>query len=268
RPRRARGLLYSTIRCNGHRRSMTFLVGFVIAFVVGLTGVGAGAITAPVLILFFGLPATASVGTALTFAAVIKFAVAPMYFVRRQVHLKTLALLCIGGIPGVLGGAMLVSELDARRYESTILVLVGVTVTMMASYSLYRTIRRNVTAGLHDRPKLLPPVALGIGVEVGFSAAGAGALGSLVLMTLTKLMPAQVVGTDMMFGLVVSIVGGGIHIFSGHYDVALLPKLLIGGVAGALLGANLSSKLPARPLRIALSFFLILLGLQLCWRGL
>jgi uncharacterized protein len=246
---------------------MTFLVGFAIAFIVGLTGVGAGAITAPVLILFFGLPAAASVGTALSFAAVIKFAVAPMYFVRRQVNLRILGLLCIGGIPGVLGGAMLVSALDAKRYEGTILLLVGATVSLMASYSLYRTIRRNVTAGTQDRSKWLPPIAFGIGVEVGFSAAGAGALGSLVLMTLTKLMPAQVVGTDMMFGLVVSIVGGGVHIFSGHYDTTLLPKLLIGGVAGALLGANLSAKLSARPLRIALSVFLIFLGLQLCWRG-
>lgn len=247
---------------------MTFLVGFLIAFVVGLTGVGAGAITAPVLILFFNLPAAASVGTALTFAAVIKFAVAPVYFVRRQVNLRILALLCAGGIPGVLGGAMLVTALDAKRYESTILLLVGATVALMASYSLYRTIRRNVTAGSQDRVKWLPPIAAGIGVEVGFSAAGAGALGSLVLLNLTKLLPAQVVGTDMMFGLVVSIVGGGVHIVSGHYDASLLPKLLTGGVAGALVGAHLSAKLAARPLRIALSLFLIFLGLQLCWRGL
>src|SRR6187455_3308749 len=124
---------------------MTFVVGFLIAFIVGLTGVGAGAITAPVLILFFGLPAAISVGTALTFAAVIKFAVAPMYFLRRQVSLKILLLLCMGGIPGVLGGTMLVSALDAKRYEGAIMVIVGMTVTLMATYSLYRTLRQNVT---------------------------------------------------------------------------------------------------------------------------
>ena len=247
---------------------MTFVVGFLIAFIVGLTGVGAGAITAPVLILFFNLPAAVSVGTALTFAAVIKFAVAPMYFLRRQVDLKILLLLCIGGIPGVLGGSMIVSALDARRYEKTMLLLVGSTVALMATYSLYRTLRQNVIAGSRDRSKWLPAIALAIGVEVGFSAAGAGALGSLALLTLTKLVPAQVVGTDMMFGLVVSVVGGGVHVFEGHYDPALLPKLLIGGVAGALVGANLSSKLKARPLRVALSIFLIFLGLQLCYRGL
>src|SRR5713226_5845753 len=200
---------------------MTLIVGFLIAFVVGLTGVGAGAITAPVLILFFGLPAAVSVGTALTFAAVIKFAVAPMYFLRRQVNLRILALLCLGGIPGVLGGSLLVTLLDARRYERAMLILVGSTVALMASYSLYRTVRQNVTAGSRDRLKWLPGIALGIGVEVGFSAAGAGALGSLALLNLTRLVPAQVVGTDMLFGLVVSVIGGGVHFFEGHYDATL-----------------------------------------------
>jgi uncharacterized membrane protein YfcA len=53
---------------------MIFLVGFLIALGVGLTGVGAGAVTAPVLILFFGIAPAESVGTALVFAAMIKLA--------------------------------------------------------------------------------------------------------------------------------------------------------------------------------------------------
>src|ERR1041384_515371 len=104
---------------------MTFLVGFVIACGVGLTGVGAGAVTAPVLILFFGLPAATSVGTSLAFAAVIKFAVAPMYLFRRQVNLRVLLLLAAGGIPGVLVGVLVVGAMNARRYERTLMVLVG-----------------------------------------------------------------------------------------------------------------------------------------------
>jgi hypothetical protein len=103
---------------------------------------------------------------------------------------------------------------------------------------------------------------------VGFSSAGAGALGSLVLLNLTTLTPAEVVGTDMLFGLVVSVVGSGFHLSSGHYDAAILRNLLIGGLGGAFLGAWLSSILPAKPLRIALSLCLVGLGMQLCWRGL
>ena len=52
-----------------------------------------------------------------------------------------------------------------------------------------------------------PPIAAVIGAEVGFSSAGAGALGSLALMSLTPLTAAQVVGTDVVFGLVLVSVG-------------------------------------------------------------
>ena len=48
------------------------LVGFLIAAGVGLTGVGAGSLLAPVLMLFFKVPPAEAVGTALAFSAVIK----------------------------------------------------------------------------------------------------------------------------------------------------------------------------------------------------
>jgi uncharacterized protein len=246
---------------------MIFLVGFLIALGVGLTGVGAGAVTAPVLILFFGIAPAESVGTSLVFAAVIKLAVAPIYLFRRQVHLKVLLRLCIGGIPGVLAGVLIVSELNAKRYENTLLVLVGATVAALALYSLWRSFRKNAPPVGKDRSRWLPWIAAGIGVEVGFSSAGAGALGSLALLNLTTLTPAQVVGTDMLFGLVVALIGGGFHVSAGHYDSGILGKLLIGGLSGAMAGATLSAMLPARPLRIGLSFCLAFLGMQLCWRG-
>jgi len=51
-----------------------------------------------------------------------------------------------------------------------------------------------------------------VGAEVGFSSAGAGALGSAALLALTTLVPAQVVGTDIVFGFVVSLVGSGVSV--------------------------------------------------------
>src|SRR5262249_28270849 len=107
---------------------MPFLIGFLIAMAVGLTGVGAGSISAPVLILFFGLSPANSVGTALIFAAVIKLAVAPVYLFRSQVSYRILSLLCLGGVPGVLGGVYLIGALDVRRYESILFMILGATI--------------------------------------------------------------------------------------------------------------------------------------------
>jgi uncharacterized membrane protein YfcA len=247
---------------------MEFALGFVIACAVGLTGVGAGSITAPVLILFFGLSPAVAVGTALTFAAVIKFAVLPIYIRRRQVDYRILGLLCVGGIPGVLAGVFILSRLDTRSHERGIFLLLGVTIVTVSLGTLYRTLRNRADRGTSDRSKWLPPLAAFIGGEVGFSSAGAGALGAIALLNLTMLSAPQVVGTDMVFGLIVSLIGSGLHVFSGHYNTPILIKLIVGGVLGAFSGATLSSILPARPLRIGLSAWLASLGLQLCWKAL
>jgi len=245
-----------------------FLIGFLIAMAVGLTGVGAGSITAPVLILFFALSPADSVGTALIFAAVIKLVVAPMYLARKQVNPRVMMLLCMGGLPGVLAGVYLIGTLNVRHYEHTLFLLLGTTIATMALYSLYRTLWKSGPATRADRHGWLPLIAGGIGTEVGFSSAGAGALGSLALLNLTSLTPAQVVGTDMLFGLVLSVVGGGLNLTAGHYNAVLLWKLIAGGVAGVLIGANLSAILPARPLRVGLALWLSFIGAQLAWKGL
>jgi uncharacterized membrane protein YfcA len=246
---------------------MELLLGFLIATAVGLTGVGAGSITAPVLILFFNLSPAVAVGTALTFAAVIKLTALPVYVRRRQVDYRVLFLLCCGGIPGVLVGVAVLSGLNTREHEHGIFLLLGLTILTVSLGSLYRSIRNRLTVASADHSRWLPPIAALIGGEVGFSSAGAGALGAVALLNLTKLKPAQVVGTDMVFGLIVSLIGGGLHVFEGHYNTSTLLKLLIGGVVGAFCGATLSSVVPHRPLRVALSVWLATLGAQLCWRA-
>ena len=247
---------------------MEFLAGFIIALAVGLTGVGAGSVTAPVLILFFGLPPAAAVGTALAFGAAIKLAVAPFYIARNQVNSRVLSLLCVGGIPGVLVGVLVIGALDIRRYENILFFLLGSTILFMALFSLYRSLQPGSRPAGKQRLGWLPAIAAGIGAEVGFSSAGAGALGSVALLNLTSLTPAQVIGTDMMFGLVLSLLGGGMHLSMGHFSSALLWRLIAGGLAGAFAGANLSAILPSRPLRVGLSLWLSALGLQLCWKAL
>ena len=115
---------------------MEFILGFLIACAVGLTGVGAGSITAPVLILFFHLKPAIAVGTALTFSSAIKFAVLPLYLKRKQVDYRILKLLCMGGIPGVLIGVRLLSQLDTKSHESGIFLLLGTTIVIVFDWAV------------------------------------------------------------------------------------------------------------------------------------
>lgn len=247
---------------------MEFLLGFVIAAAIGLTGVGAGVITTPVLILFLHVPAAQAVGTALIFSTVVKLLAAPVYVGRKQVHWRTLAYLVGGGLPGVLAGSLLLEHFNVKRSESLLYSVLGLTIVTMASLNLYKMIRNPQRTGNRDRSRWLPLIALPIGAEVGFSSAGAGALGSIALLGLTALTAGQVVGTDMFFGLAMSTVGGGIQLHAGNYAPDLLWKLIAAGIPGAIVGANMATRLPSRPLRYALSVWIIGLGAQLCYRGL
>jgi uncharacterized membrane protein YfcA len=71
-----------------------------------------------------------------------------------------------------------------------------------------------------------------------------------------------VVGTDIAFGFVVSLIGSGAHWFSRASNPELLIHLIVGGVAGAIAGTILSTRVPRRQLRFALWVWLLILGGQ------
>ena len=242
---------------------MEFLVGFIIAIAISLTGVGAGSMTTPVLILFLRVPPTIAVGTALAFGAIVKIATVPMYAARRQVNFRVLRILLIGGLPGVLLGSILLDRLKRGPYQGILYAALGSLIVAMAAFHLYRVFRPAPRSANRDRSHLLPWFAFPIGAEVGFSSAGAGALGSLMLLSLTSLTAAEVVGTDLCFGLGVSLTGSIVQLGAGNYDAALLLKLVLGGLCGAFTGSLLANKIPQRPLRICLLIMLIALGAQL-----
>ena len=238
---------------------MEIVLGFVISVFIGLTGVGAGSMTTPLLILLLGMPAAEAVGTALIFGAVVKICTTPLYVKRRQVDWKALGYLLATGLPGVLGGSLLLRGIRS----SVMTVVVGATICSIALLNLFRF--GQVTR--HNRKPWLMMVGLPIGAEVGFSSAGAGALGALALMGLTTLVPAAVVGTDLAFGLVLSTIGGGIHAAMGDLNGPVLVKLLTGGIVGAIGGAMLSNKLPSQKLRFVLCLMLVVLGAQLTYNS-
>src|SRR5579859_1548970 len=224
---------------------MQYLIGFLIALFIALTGVGAGTITVPILVLFLGGPAPIAVGLGLTFSAAVKLILVPAQVARGNVSWRTLGWMLLGGAPGVLIGSLVLKGLVNAGSQNLINGLLGAILVATASCQLvfsFRPVRqgRNVP----DRRRWLTWLMLPVGAEVGFSSAGAGALGSAALLSLTPLEPAQVVGTDIAFGFVVSLIGSGAHLFSPVSDATLLLQLIAGGVAGAIGGTMLSTHIP------------------------
>jgi uncharacterized membrane protein YfcA len=243
------------------------LAGFVIALAIGITGVGAGSITAPILILFFHQSATDAVTTALVFGTVVKLIATPIYLSRGHVNFRILKYMAIGGLPAVLIGSLVLTTLDQKAMTNPVLLIVGITVLGTAAATLWRSLAKNIALRPALNPKWLPWIVAPIGFEVGFSSAGAGALGTVVLMRYTDLVPADVVGTDLAFGLLLSIFAGGIHATMTGVPWVILGKLLIGGIPAVLIGTQLINVVSPRKMRLALCLWLIYIGGQLTLRG-
>jgi uncharacterized protein len=245
---------------------MQYIIGFVIALFIALTGVGAGTITVPVLILFLGVPAPVAVSIGLMFSAAVKLILVPAQIVRGNVAWRTLGFMLLGGAPGVLIGSLFLKHLVTVGSQNLLNALLGAILVGTASWQIAYSFRpMKHDANTRDRSRLLPWLMFPVGAEVGFSSAGAGALGSAALLSLTPLVPTQVVGTDIAFGFIVSLIGSGAHWFSGSTDTTLLLQLIAGGVAGAVGGTLLSTHIPRRPLRLALWIWLLILGGRFLW---
>ncbi|MCU1329567.1 MAG: putative rane spanning protein [Bryobacterales bacterium] len=247
---------------------METLAGFIIALAIGITGVGAGTITAPILILFFHQSASNAVTAALIFGTVVKLIATPIYMSRGHVNLKVLKLMALGGLPAAIIGSFLLNAFDKSSLTKPILLIVGLTVVISAAGTLWRSLS---AAGITPKPiegKWLPLIIAPIGFEVGFSSAGAGALGTVALMRFTSLLPAEVVGTDLAFGLLLSASAGSIHAGLTGVPWAILLKLLIGGIPGVLVGTQLTKVLSPRKMRLALCVWLLYIGGELSWRAL
>lgn len=247
---------------------MAFLVGFLIAVVIALTGVGAGTITAPLLIVFLGIPADVAVGAALAYSAIVKLIVAPVQMIRRQVNYRVLSFMLVGGLPGVILGSLLFRSVAHRGNFAALYWVLGAIIIFSSSWHLFRHFLPLARGRAPiDRLRWVATLMFPIGAEVGFSSSGAGALGTVALLSLTSLNAPEVVGTDLVFGLGVALVGSGIHFIDGSYRAMLLAKMIIGGIPGAIVGSGIAPRVPSRMLRFAMSIWLLVLGAEFCYRA-
>ena len=242
---------------------MEYVIGFVIAMFIALTGVGAGTITTPLLILFLGVLAPVAVATGLMFSAAVKLVLVPSQIARKQLAWRVLGLMLLGELPGVLVGSLVLKHLDLHGPQYVLNGLLGGVLVLTALWQIAFSFRSTRTeASTRDRSRLLPLLMIPVGAEVGFFSAGAGALGTAALLGVTSLTSAQVVGTDILFGFLLLLIGSGAHGFFYGTSTALLQHLVLGGLAGVALGTVASRWVPKRPLRFALWIWLLIIGSQ------
>ncbi|HEX3273684.1 MAG TPA: sulfite exporter TauE/SafE family protein [Gemmatimonadales bacterium] len=257
------------------------LASFGIGIVVGLTGMGGGALMTPVLVLFFQVPPLAAVSSDLVASAVMKPVGSFVHLRRGTVHLGLVKWLCIGSIPGAFSGVLLARAMGrGEDVQHVIRLALGVALLLAAFGLIARAyIRLLEHARVRDgraqplpqgRPsvqlKPLPTILLGAlgGIVVGMTSVGSGSLIIIALMVLyPNLKASELVGTDLVQAvpLVASAALG--HLLFGDFHLDLTTSLLVGCIPGVWIGAHLSARAPGGLVRRALAFVLLASGLKL-----
>jgi len=247
--------------------------GALTGFVVGMTGVGGGALMTPILLLFFGTAPLTAVGTDLWFAAVTKLAVSGLHMRSRVIDWPIVARLWMGSLPVSL---LTVAWMASRPADPGAVLLVraaiGVAVCVSAASLLLRSRLRPPSGGAEaadvasaprrwEGPLTMATGAL-LGGLVTLTSVGAGALGAVFLYHLypRRLTPVRLVATDIAHAIPLALCAGLGHLAISQVDGALLRDLLIGSVPAALAGAALSGRVPHAFLRIALGAMLLVVG--------
>ena len=257
------------------------LASFGIGIVVGLTGMGGGALMTPVLVLFFHIPPLTAVSSDLVASAVMKPVGSIVHLRRGTVHLGLVKWLCLGSIPGAFSGVLIARALGrGQEVQDVVRLALGVALLLAAFGLTVRAyIRLTERARRRDgradplpqgRPtvtlRILPTVVLGAvgGVVVGLTSVGSGSLIIIALMALYPTLKAsELVGTDLVQAvpLVASAALG--HILFGDFHLDLTTSLLIGCIPGVWVGAHLSARAPGGLVRRALAFVLLASALKL-----
>lgn len=247
--------------------------GALTGFVVGLTGVGGGALMTPILLLVFSVPPAAAVATDLWFAALTKVVGGHVHHAAGQVDWQVVRRLWLGSLPVALGVVVLVSLGAAPGRIGWLTEAIGGVVVMTALFMLAapRLFRaaRNRRLGDPVRFKAVQPVLTVVcgailGLLVALTSVGAGALGSVMLLYLypLRMHPHRLVATDIVHAIPLAMVAGVGYLLAGLVDWWMLLSLLLGSLPAVVVGGMLSRRFDGRSLQIALAVVLLAVGLK------
>jgi uncharacterized protein len=253
--------------------------GLLVGVIVGLTGMGGGALMTPMLVFFFGADPLTAISSDLVASFVMKPAGALVHLRRKTVHLGLVRWLCLGSVPAAFLGAWLISlqprgaDLDAtlKTLLGLALLLAAAGLVARAAFQMWQNaLPLGEGAVKPSRPSVVlrpaPTIILGAvaGFIVGITSVGSGSIIIVVLLLIYPgLKASSLVGTDLTQAI--PLVGAAAlgHLLFGSFSPTITVSLLLGAIPGAFIGAQISSRAPGGVIRRALAVLLLASGLRL-----
>ena len=249
------------------------LTGLVVGFLVGMTGMGAGSLMAPLLIVLLHYKAKYAIGSDLAYAAIMKMFGAWQHRGAGHVDTGLCWQLALGSVPASLLGVWWSHSLEQRMgvaAEHILIRILGATLILVSVLLVVRMlpgVEQRLRRADKPRPKRGLAWSVGVGAVIGFlvgiTSVGSGTLFGVALLVIFGLGAREMVGTDIYHAAVLSSAAALGHVVAGNVNYPLVGSLLIGAVPGILIGSRLSFRLPETVLRPTLATVLLLSGLKL-----
>jgi len=268
-------VMYLTV--GAHLNAYLSLTGLMIGFLVGLTGMGGGALMTPVLIFVFGFQPTMAIGTDVTYSAVTKIFGSWRHWRQGSVDIPLALWLCLGSVPAALAGVAAVTYVKNRygdvvdiflyRAIGSALMMVGVLLIVKIVIHVEQKYRRENIKMSGKRKAATVCLGLVVGFIIGLTSVGSGTLIGVFLILFYPLATDRIVGTDIFQAMILLGATGLAQIGVGNVDLWMVAALLMGSIPGVLMGSQLTVRAPNRVLRGLLAAVLFLSGLALLFKG-
>ncbi len=232
-------------------------LGFLVGFLVGLTGVGGGALMTPSLI-FLGVEPLTAVGTDLLYATVTR--IFGVFFHSRKGRIRfDLALrLFAGSLPAIALGSILLRVINKSTFNNYLTLLLGV---ILLTSSILSLIKGEIHVPIKPRREYLYVLGFIVGLTVQFTSVGAGVIVSFSLMNLARLTPGEVVGITIFYGLALSLFSALNYVLLGSIDYHLALALIAGTLPGVYLGTHINRKADRDRLKMIINAVILVIGL-------
>ena len=257
------------------------LAGLLVGFVVGLTGMGGGALMTPILVVVFNIQPLAAVSSDLVASFFMRPVGALVHLRQGTVNRGLVKWLVLGSVPSAFAGVLILRAIGTGRHvQDVVQIVLGIALLVAAGAIVLKALMNLRQRARGEHLTVTDPFAITVrplrtvligalgGLVVGMTSVGSGSLIIVLLLFLyPKIRASQLVGTDLVQAI--PLVGAASlgHLLFGDFRLALTMSLLVGSIPGVYLGARVSSRAPARLLRRVLAFVLLASGLKLVQVG-
>lgn len=247
------------------------IMGLLVGFLVGLTGVGGGALLTPVLI-WAGIHPSIAIGTDFIYNSITKLFGVIQHWKQKTINWQLVKYLALGSIPSavIAIGSLHFFPLFQQNQEQImkhalgyVLVLAAASIIIQVFFNKKPLLSHRYMQSLAKKQGLTILIGAVFGFIVGLTSVGSGSLFAIAMLYLYRMNTVELVGTDIAHAFLLVTTAGLLNAGIGTVDYALAANLLLGSIPGVIIGSKLSAKVPAKPLRVVMAVLILFSGLSL-----